>query len=137
MKTRLAVITGLLAGAVMILATAPAMARTDVLVGIGIPMYVQPAPVHVQPHLIYRQPQPYYVQAQPYYVQPQPYYRPPQPYYRDRYHRQDWRRHHWNGDYRSRHDQDCDGIPNRYDRDRDGDGVPNRFDQRPYDPYRY
>jgi hypothetical protein len=35
------------------------------------------------------------------------------------------------------HDEDRDGVPNRYDRDRDGDGVPNRHDRRPDNPYRY
>jgi hypothetical protein len=35
-----------------------------------------------------------------------------------------------------RHDQDHDGIPNRFDRDRDNDGVPNRYDSRPNNPYR-
>jgi hypothetical protein len=35
-----------------------------------------------------------------------------------------------------RHDQDRDGIPNRFDRDRDGDGVSNRRDDRPNNPYR-
>ena len=35
------------------------------------------------------------------------------------------------------HDEDRDGVPNRYDRDRDGDGVPNRYDRRPDNPYRY
>jgi hypothetical protein len=37
---------------------------------------------------------------------------------------------------RAVHDQDRDGVPNRYDRDRDGDGVPNRYDRRPDNPYR-
>ena len=37
---------------------------------------------------------------------------------------------------RAVHDEDRDGIPNRYDRDRDGDGVPNRYDRRPDNPYR-
>ena len=35
------------------------------------------------------------------------------------------------------HDEDRDGVPDRYDRDRDGDGVPNRRDRRPDNPYRY
>ena len=37
---------------------------------------------------------------------------------------------------RAVHDEDRDGVPNRYDRDRDGDGVPNRYDRRPDNPYR-
>jgi len=60
-----------------------------------------------------------------------------------RWHRWQNRRHyrefrtHYSDRYRDmRHDEDHDGIPNRFDRDRDGDGVPNRFDARPNNPYR-
>ena len=123
MKSRLAVITGLLSGVMLILATAPAMAHADVSVSIGVPgFYEQPAPVYVQPR-------PYYVEPRPYYVQPQPYY-VEQPY------RQDWRQRRWNRDHRPWQDRDHDGVPNRYDHDRDGDGIPNRFDRRPNNPYR-
>jgi hypothetical protein len=51
--------------------------------------------------------------------------------YRDR---ERWERERW--EHSRRHDEDHDGIPNRYDRDRDGDGVPNRYDGRPDNPYR-
>ena len=48
-----------------------------------------------------------------------------------------WYRANYRHSYRGmRHDQDRDGIPNRFDRDRDGDGVPNRYDNRPNNPYR-
>jgi hypothetical protein len=49
--------------------------------------------------------------------------------YRDR---ERWEHERWE----RRHDEDRDGVPNRYDRDRDGDGVPNRYDSRPDNPYR-
>ena len=39
----------------------------------------------------------------------------------------------WHGG--RRHDQDRDGVPNRYDRDIDGDGVPNWRDGAPRHPY--
>lgn len=109
MKSRIGIITGLLSGAVLMLATAPAMARADVSVSIGVPGFWQPAQVYEQP----------------------------QSYYREQQYRQD--RHHprWDRDHRQRHDRDHDGIPNRFDRDRDGDGVPNRYDRRPNNPYRY
>jgi hypothetical protein len=48
-----------------------------------------------------------------------------------------WYRVNYGRGYRGmRHDQDHDGIPNRFDRDRDNDGVPNRYDRRPNNPYR-
>ncbi|MGV8891468.1 MAG: hypothetical protein ACOH2K_00670 [Burkholderiaceae bacterium] len=123
MKSRLGIITGLLSGAVLMLATAPAMARADVSVSIGVPGYWQPAQVYEQPRPFYRQPRPIYEQ--------------PQPYYREQQYRQDWRQPRWDRDHRPRRDRDHDGVPNRFDRDRDGDGVPNRFDRRPNNPYRY
>jgi hypothetical protein len=120
MKSRLAVITGLLSAAVLMLATAPAVARADVSVSIGVPgFYVQPAPVYVPAPPVYVQPQTYY------YAQPRPIYVRPQPYYIDQQYRQDWRQRRWNRHHRSRQDHD-----------RDGDGVPNRFDRRPDNPYR-
>ena len=129
MKSRLTAVAGLLSGAVLMLITAPALARADISVDIWGPgVYVEPAPVYVSPP-------PVYVQPRPMYQQPQPYYAQPQPYYREQQYRQDWRQRRWNGDHRRR-DRDRDGVPNRYDRDRDGDGVPNRFDRRPNNPYR-
>jgi len=48
-----------------------------------------------------------------------------------------WYRVRYAHQYRGmRHDQDRDGIPDRFDRDRDGDGVSNRRDDRPNNPYR-
>jgi hypothetical protein len=128
MKKYLGMAAGVMAGATLILAASPAMARTDVDINIGIPgvVYAQPAPVYVQP-------QPVYVQPRPVYVQPQRVYVQPQPVYVERHQHREWREH----TAYARRDQDRDGIPNRFDRDRDGDGVPNRFDRRPDNPYRY
>lgn len=109
MNKSLTVGAGILAAATLLFAAAPAMARVDVDLNIGVPVYGAPAPVYVQP-------QPVYVQPQPVYVQPRPVYVHPRPYYGDRH-------------YRHRH---------YYDRhDRDHDGVPNRYDRRPNNPYRY
>lgn len=133
---------GLLSAA-MLLAAAPAVARVNVDLQVFVPgpyveappayvqpSYVQPAPVYVQPPPIYVQPRPVYVQPAPIYVQPAPVYVQPRPAWGYGQQWNDHRRHR-------RHDQDRDGIPNRWDNDRDGDGVPNRWDQRPYNPYRY
>lgn len=130
MKNRFIVAAGLMAGTTLMLAAAPAMARVDVELNIGVPTYYgRPAPVYVQPHPTYIQPRPVYVERQPYYVQPQP-------YYVDRHYRDEWRERHWRGRHGRGYDVDRDGVPNRYDRDRDGDGVPNRYDRRPDNPYR-
>jgi hypothetical protein len=70
--------------------------------------------------------------------------------YTDGYYDRDHRWHRWRNarehrewrnryhtSYRAmRHDEDRDGIPDRFDRDRDGDGVPNRYDARPNNPFR-
>lgn len=90
MKKYLAISAGLLAGTVMMLSAAPAMARVNVDLNVGVPGVFVPAPVYVQP--------------QPVYVQPRPVY------YEPRY------RHHKRHHYYSRHDRDGDGVPNRYDR---------------------
>jgi hypothetical protein len=119
MKKILGVAAGVMAGAALMLAASPAMARTNVDVNIGIPtvVYARPAPVYVQP--------------QPVYVQPRP-------VYAERHHHREWRERQWHERMAyGRRDQDRDGIPNRFDRDRDGDGVPNRWDRRPHNPYRY
>ena len=64
MKTYLTVTAGLLAGAALMLAAAPAAAAT-VDVTIGVPgVYVQPQPVYVQPQAVYIQPRPVYIQPQ-------------------------------------------------------------------------
>lgn len=97
MKKYLAISAGLLAGTVMMLSAAPAMARVNVDLNIGVPGVLYPAPVYVQPRPVYVQPRPVYVQPSPIYYEP-----------RYRHHK----RHH----YYSRHDRDGDGVPNRYDR---------------------
>lgn len=95
MNKCLAAAAGLIVGSSLMLTTAPAMARVDVDLNIGVPgLYVQPAPIYVQPR--------------PVYVRPQPVYMQPQPYWRGRH----WQEHQW----REQHDRDGDGVPNRYDR---------------------
>ena len=124
MKNYHAIAAGLLLGATLMLGAAPAMARVDVDLNIGIPgVYVQPAPVYVQPRPVYVEPAPVYVQPQPVYVQPRPVYVQPRPVYIE----QDWRERRWH----ERHRHGWRG------RDDDGDGVPNRYDSRPENPYRY
>lgn len=91
MNRLIALPAGLLTAAAMMLAAAPAMARVDVAVNLGIP-----APVYVTPP-----PPVYYVQPRPVYVAPQPVY-VAEPYRYRHYHR-------W-------HDRDRDGVPDRYDR---------------------
>lgn len=108
---------GLFAGVTLMVA-APAMARTnvDLHIGIGVPgVYAYPAPAPVYPAPVYIQPQPVYVQPYPAYVYPRPAYAYPV--------HSDWHgghRHFRNG--------------NPYG-DRDRDGVPNRWDHRPNNPY--
>lgn len=92
MKKNLTVTAGILAVAAMMFTAAPAMARVDVDLNIGVPgpvYYAQPQPVYVQPHPVY--------------------YTQPRPYYVDRHHHKHYRKHY-------RHDNDRDGVPNRYDR---------------------
>ncbi|MES2535239.1 MAG: hypothetical protein V4632_05130 [Pseudomonadota bacterium] len=97
MNKRLKVVAGILAGATMMLAMTPAMARTDVDVRIGLPgIYLPPPPIYVQPAPIYYQPQPYYMERE----------------YRGDRHRGHWRHRHG---YRGGRDRDGDGVPNRYD----------------------
>lgn len=91
MKKYLTITAGLLAGATMMFAAAPAMARVDVDLNIGVPGGYAQGPVYVQPRPVYVQPRPVYVHPRPYYVE----------------------RHHRHG---YRHDRDRDGVPNRYDR---------------------
>jgi hypothetical protein len=118
MKTTLKAAAALAIGATMMMGAAPAMARVNVDVNVGLPGVFYPAPP------VYVQPRPVYVQPQPVYVQP-----PAYGYgYGSQWHR--GHRHHGRGDW------DHDGIPNRYDHDRDGDGVPNRYDRQPNNPYR-
>ncbi|MDN8613814.1 hypothetical protein [Variovorax ginsengisoli] len=79
--------------AVLSLAAA-AHAEVNFSIGVGGPVYEQPAPVYVNPPPVYYQPAPpvYYQPAPPVYYQPAPpayyqpppppaYYRPAQPYY--------------------------------------------------------
>lgn len=130
--------SAVLFGAVLGTATV-AQARPDVFVSIGLPG-LPALPVLLPPPL----PRPI-IRTEPVYVQPRPVYqappvvvyeRPWQPAYRYEADRgREWRHHEWQ--HRGRgHDQDRDGVPNRYDSDRDGDGVPNRHDRQPDNPYR-
>lgn len=92
MKKILGISAGILAGA-LLLAAAPAMARVDVDVHLGVPapIYVGPAPVYVAPRQVYVAPRPVYVHPHRYY-------------------------HHHKRHMRSRGDYDRDGVPNRFDR---------------------
>jgi hypothetical protein len=119
MKNYLTAAAGLIGGVALMLAATPAAARVNVDVHIGVPgvVYAQPAPVYVQPR-------PVHVHTRPVYV--------------ERHDHQHWReRQSPHRRMQGRHDQDRDGIPNRFDRDRDGDGIRNRHDSRPHNPYRY
>lgn len=117
---------------IVMMAAAPAMARTsvDVHIGIGVPgVYVYPAPVYPAP--VYVHPHPVYVQPQPVYVQPYPVYVHPRPVHAHPPH------HHWQErSSRIRHGQPYGHGHHPYG-DRDRDGVPNRWDYRPHNPYRH
>lgn len=124
MKRILSVVAVLAAGATLF-AAAPAMARVDVGVSIGVPgVYVPqpvyaPAPVYVQPRPFYAPPPRVVYAPQPYYA-PQPVWVAPRPV-------GDWRAREWRERHRYAHGWG----------DRDHDGVPNRYDSRPHDPRRY
>lgn len=119
MKKFLTGTAGLLAGATMLIAAAPAMARTDVLVqahspvGYGVQRidYAQRRPVYEDHHRQQAQPQRSFHEHGRYNEHARPMYRD-------------------HNDYR--------GRAIRYQRrDSDGDGVPDRLDTRPQNPYRY
>jgi hypothetical protein len=126
MKNKSFVVAGVLSGAVLWLAAAPAMAGVGVELNIGVPgLYAQPA---------YVQPAPVYVQEPRVYVESRTVYERPQSYYVEREYREDWRQRHWTDDRGNRHGRSHDGYRGRGDRD--GDGVPNRYDRYPNNPYR-
>jgi hypothetical protein len=107
-----------LLAAIALMAAAPAMARVDVDINVGVPgAYVAPAPYGPPPR--YLGP-PAYVQPAPVYVQPGPVYVQPRPVYREEWREREWRHRHGGGRW-----------------DHDGDGVPDRYDRRPNNPYRY
>ncbi len=59
MKKHLTIAAGLIAGAWLMMATAPAMAHVNVDLNIGVPVapvFVQPGPVYVQPGPVYVDP---------------------------------------------------------------------------------
>jgi PXPV repeat (3 copies) len=121
----LAVLTGM-----ALMSAAPAMARVDVDINVGVPgAFIAPAPYGPPPRYLgppaYLQPGPVYVQPGPVYVQPGPVYVQPRPVYRDEWREREWREREWRHRHEGRH------------WDRDGDGVPNRYDHRPNNPYRY
>lgn len=140
MKKSFGAAAGLIAAVTLMLTAAPAMARVNIDLNIGVPGgYAQPGPVHVHPSPVYVQPPPVYVHPRPGYVEPRPVYVHPRPGYMEQQHHRDWRERQWHQQQmmRSQRDRDRDGIPNRVDRDRDGDGIPNWHDKRPNNPYRY
>ena len=95
-----------------VLAAAPAMARVDVGVNIGVPggpppVYVSPPPSYVSPPPQYLNPPPgpVYLVPPPVYAYPPPgYYGPPR-----------WEDRRWH-DHGRHWDRDRDGVPNRQDR---------------------
>src|SRR5436190_1988086 len=110
MKKVLTVAAGLIASATLMLAAAPAMARVDVDLNIGLPgVYVAPAPVYYQPRPVYVQPRPVYIEPEPVYYQPQPYYYVERGRYWDG-HEHRWHEHHGRG----HRDSDGDGVPDRW-----------------------
>ena len=79
-KKYLTFAAGLLTCASLMLATAPALARSDVSFGINIgipgmyaaPVYVESRPVYIEPRVIYTRPRPIYIEQGPvYYQRPQ------------------------------------------------------------------
>lgn len=110
-KKYLTFAAGLLTCASLMLAATPALARSDVSVGINIgipglyaaPVYVEPRPVYVEPRVIYTQPRPIYIEQGPVYYQ--------RPQWEDREHRgRHWKdRDHRGRDWKHRrHDRDDD-----------------------------
>ena len=79
-------VAGVIAGTILIIAMAPAMAGgVDVDVNIGLPGVIHQAPVYVQPHQVYVQPHEVYVQPHEVYVQPHEVYVEPHQGYVRRY----------------------------------------------------
>jgi hypothetical protein len=104
---------GLLAGTTMLMAAAPALARTDVVVQVRTPaMYEVQRVEFVRSYPVYENHRRFVEQSHRSYSG--------NPRYDLRSHDQ----YHRSPDYSRRWD-------------RDGDGVPNRYDARPYNPYRY
>lgn len=141
MKTAHSFVIALAVGTTLAIGTAPAMARVDFDISIGVPgVYVQPAPVYVEPAPVYVVPRPDYRHSYPVYGHPEPIYNRPYSYY-DQPRLVYENGHRYRGrppQHRPRHrDFDRDGVPNFRDGDRDGDGVSNRDDRRPNDRYRY
>ncbi|SDY23059.1 hypothetical protein SAMN04515617_111156 [Collimonas sp. OK242] len=65
MKRILALSAGLIAGAALMGAAAPALAQVDVGVNVRLPgVYVAPAPVYVQPRPVYVEPRPVYIEPE-------------------------------------------------------------------------
>src|SRR5258707_1005723 len=131
MKKYLAIAAGLIGGATLLLVAAPAMARVNVDINVGLPgIYVEPEPVYVQPRPVYVQPepvyayppQPVYVQPRPIYVQPRPVYVYPHPYYFHRERENHWREH----ELRARYWQERRAEQGNYLRDRPIERVQGR-----------
>lgn len=130
MKKYLAIAAGLIGGAVLLLVAAPAMARVNVDINVGLPgiyvepepVYVQPEPVYVQPEPVYAYPPPVYVQPRPIYVQPRPVYVYPHPYYLRRERENHWREH----ELRARYWQERRAEQGNYLRDRPIERVQGR-----------
>lgn len=130
MKKYLAIAAGLIGGAALLLVAAPAMARVNVDINVGLPgVYVEPAPVYVQPEPVYMQPEPVYVQPPPVYVQPRPIYVQPRPVYAYPYpyYLRSERENHWREhELRARYWQERRADQGSYLRDRPIERVQGR-----------
>ena len=119
MKKILTFAAGLLACAGLMLTASPALARSDVSVGInlGIPGFY-PAPVYVEPQPVY-EPRPVYVEPRPVYVQPRVIYSQPSYYQGPQWEDWGYRRHWRDREHRGRHweHRDHDRGHGRGDRD--------------------
>lgn len=121
MKKILTFAAGLLACAGLMLTASPALARSDVSVGInlGIPGFY-PAPVYVEPRPVYVEPRRVYVEPRPVYVQPRVIYTQPSYYQEPRWEDRGYRGRHWKDkEHRGRHWRDRDRGDRRHGRGHD------------------
>lgn len=114
MKKYLTFAAGLLTCAGLMLTAAPALARSDVSVGINIgvpgfypaPVYVAPQPVYVEPRPVYVQPRVIYTQPSPLYIQGGPEYYPGPRWEGREYRGRHWEHRHDRHDRGERHGHD-------------------------------
>ncbi|NMM27917.1 MAG: hypothetical protein HHJ12_11700 [Glaciimonas sp.] len=111
MKKYLILAAGLLTCSSLILSSTPALARSDVSVGIniGIPGFY-PGPVYMEPQPVYVEQQPVYVQPRVIYTQPRPLYieRGPVYYQGRQWEDRQYRGRHWKDKEHRGHDHEDD-----------------------------